>query len=52
MPLKLTNLQNPSSTNIINRWADEKDQTLDTHSAQIQMLIVRIAALEKLKNPT
>lgn len=51
MPLKLADINNPTSTNIVNKWADDKEQTLDQHSTQIQTLTNVINSL-LAKNPT
>lgn len=51
MPLKLADLAHPSSTNILNKWADDKEQTLDSHSTQIKTLTNIINSL-LTKNPT
>lgn len=38
MPLKLADITHPSSTSTLNRWADDKDHTLQQHQAQLTKL--------------
>jgi hypothetical protein len=54
MPLKLTDITNKGSTNILNKWADDKElaiatntNQLDIHTQQIILLQQQIAALQK-----
>jgi hypothetical protein len=49
MPLKLANLKHPSSTSLLNRWADDKEQTLQQHQTQITKLQNQIDELMKQK---
>lgn len=51
MPLKLADLQHPSSTNTLNTWADQREQEISTHSTQLKTLTNAINDLLK-KNPT
>jgi hypothetical protein len=51
MPLKLTDINNPVSTNLVNKWADDKEQQLSQHDLQIKTLTATLASL-LAKNPT
>lgn len=49
MPLKIADLKHPSSTGLINRWADDKEQTLQQHETQLTKLQDQINQLLKKK---
>jgi hypothetical protein len=51
MPLKLTDINNPASTIILNGWAQGQEQTVDQHSMQIKTLTNILSDLLK-KNPS
>ena len=47
MPLKLADITHSSSTSLLNKWADEKDQTLQKHESLIKTLQQQILNLQK-----
>lgn len=51
MPLKLKDVSHPSSTSTLNNWADQREQEISAHTAQIKTLTSVINSLLK-KNPT
>lgn len=51
MPLKLADINNPASTTVVNKWADDKEQQLSQHDTQLKTLTSIISDLVK-KNPS
>jgi hypothetical protein len=51
MPLKLPNLTHPSSTGLLNKWADENDHTVQQHSTLLRQLQKQITDLQKSQTP-
>lgn len=49
MPLKLADINDPNSTNIVNRWADDKEAALNQHTTQIAQLQKQIDQLTQKK---
>lgn len=39
MPLKLNDIKHPSSTNLLNKWADEKEAVIQQLQKQVQQLL-------------
>lgn len=49
MPLKITNIKHPASTNTINKWADDQEATSKRHENLIQQLQTQINELKTAK---